>query len=276
MKTQKKATPRTVRYGYKPDMTKDADQQLTIDYITRQYQGGFSYAMIADDLNEQGVPSARGGSWASQTVANVFGKVTMERVARLDREDKAAQAQKDAEAAPAQAERERQLSPEHQFETRGYYVDQGTILDPYTGDVEGSDVKWTDKAKYDNYKARDDLMGAARVAKSKAMDDAYLALTAKERADLHNFDLPWRTRPGQSRERVDEVVEKVTAPLREEADHWCDQIADQPTVKRGVRRAITTLLAELAIQRQATLHYHGELERERAAHQATKDAIKGA
>lgn len=63
-------------FGYRAEggeLVRDAEEQKVRGLATEMREGGASYRAIANHLNEQGVPSKRGGRWHPQTVARVIG-----------------------------------------------------------------------------------------------------------------------------------------------------------------------------------------------------------
>lgn len=65
-------------YGYRTgtggDLVPDESEQTVIRWILTQRNEGSTFQSIADVLNEQGIPGARGGKWYPQTVSNVYGR----------------------------------------------------------------------------------------------------------------------------------------------------------------------------------------------------------
>lgn len=275
--TSTKQTARTIPYGSIKDpdtgeVVEDPGQQAIIDRIIRERVYEVSFQGIANTLNDEEIPPARGGKWHGSAVKNIWDVVPMARFERILEEDEkkeeAAKKVELAKAKAAQEERERLLSPEHQFKTRSYYIEQTSEINTATGEVGGHTERWDDKEKWDNYQTRDAEQLARSKALSKAMHDEYMALTDKERADLHTFNRPFKTGFGGSLQKVDEVVQQETERVGEEINAIIDEIKDQSGVKRRLRNALKLLLAELAIQRQFALHYHQERDKAREAGKA--------
>ncbi len=54
------------------ELVDDADQAAVLDRMTAMHAGGFSYRRIASTLNDEGVPTKRGGRWHPSTVSRAL------------------------------------------------------------------------------------------------------------------------------------------------------------------------------------------------------------
>ncbi len=265
---RKKKTAHTVPYGevIDPDtdaVIKDPDQQEVIDKIILDYYYiGIGFKGIANTLNNEGIPTARGRKWYASTVKKVWDATTNGRVKRVMRDyEKAQQEAADAFAASPEGmetaamveKARREEDPEHQFKTKDYFFTDGaTTYDKETGELT-SHLVGISKKSWDKMKAE-----------QKAAEDAYKTLTFKQRADRHEFRDPVRAGFGKSCEGVDDAVTRGAERVGEEFNYWLDAIKgqltskQQATIKRKLRVAAKHLLAELAIQHQLALHYQQE------------------
>ncbi len=288
MATTKKKTAQTVPYGViidpdTGDVIDAPEQQKVIDRIVRDYWQGYGFKMIADMLNDDGVPSARGKKWHPAAVRNVWGAVDNNRMARISKDDEVAakEAKRAVEASPEVIAFRQRHDADHQFAEKGFYDEQISDINTATGESTGGTHCWNDKAKWDQCVEQD----AVRLAEYKASEDAYLALTDKERADLHNFEEPLEAAYGVKvtaycKGHVDEVVKRETDRLGEELRYWIKAITGGLDNKQagGIKKKLTfnfnKILEQCAIQRQMTLHYHQEFDKAVKANGVGEEAAK--
>ncbi len=254
-----------VQYGYKlTDTGKEVEcpeAQAVIDRIVREYWSDFGFDAIAKNLTKDGVPAPRGGDkWHGSGVQRVWHGVTNGRMARIEKEDeKAKKAEQEAyhasEAGQMAAEIQRRQKPEVQLERKGDVEMDNSIVNVHTGATIKEGTRTFTKPEWDLFEER-------RLAEEQAYKD----LTRRPRADAHRWRNPGRVEAGKSLKGVDQVVMRQANRAADEANHWLDLLVKdagehQSTYKRKVRVAVKLLIEELAIARQATLHYQQRAEK---------------
>ncbi len=253
-----------VPYGYKlTDTGKEVecpDAQAVISRIVLDHWTGYSFGMIASCLTDEGVKAPGGGDkWHGSGVERVWDRVTNGQMKRIDREDKKAKKAEAedymSEARELAAEIERRQKPEVQLERKGYVEMDKGIVNVHTGATIKEGTRTFTKPEWDLFEER-------RLAEEQAYKD----LTRRQRAEAHRWRNPGRVEAGKSLKGVDQVVMRQANRAADEANHWLDLLVKdagehQSTYKRKVRVAVKLLIEELAIARQATLHYQQRAEK---------------
>ena len=252
-------------YGYKlTDTGKEVEcpeAQAVIDRIVLDHWTGYSFGMIASCLTDEGVKAPGGGDkWHGSSVEKVWDRVTNGQMKRIEKAaDAAKKAEQEAyhasEAGQMAAEIQRRQKPEVQLERKGYVEMDKGIVNVHTGATIKEGTRTFTKPEWDLFEER-------RLAEEQAYKD----LTRRQRANAHRWRNPGRYEAGKSLEGVDQVVMRQANRAADEANHWLDLLVKdagehQSTYKRKVRVAVKLLIEELAIARQATLHYQQRAEK---------------
>ena len=254
-----------VPYGQKVSdsgaIVRDAEEQDIIAYIVLEHWKGISFGMIAAWLTDGEVTAPGGGAkWHGSSVEKVWDRVTNGQMKRIEKAaDAAKKAEQEAyhasEAGQMAAEIQRRQEPEVQLERKGYVEIDTSVRDLRTGKTLKESAAHLNRQEWDKFTAR-----------IQAEDDAYKAMTARQRAEAHRWRDPGRVEAGKSLAGVDQVVMRQANKAGDEANYWLDKLVKdagehQSTFKRKIRVAVKLLIEELAIARQTALHYQQRAEK---------------
>ena len=146
----------------------DWKQQAVIDRIIRErVTMDWSFKAIADMLNDEAIPPARGKRWHPSAVRNIWDNATNGRVAQVAKnvERGAKEVREAVERTPEMVEFRQRHDPDYQFAINGYYDEQYSDINTATGEVTGGTQRWDSKEKWDHHLEQDaEQLARGRVA----------------------------------------------------------------------------------------------------------------
>lgn len=258
--TKIKINPRRPPYGWKrnpvtgkPPVHDKAEQRIIKRMVKMRDDQHFTLGMVADQLNDDGVPTKEGRRWNYTSIRNA-----------LDRYD-AIEAEKAGEKEPV-------VIPG--LSTEEYLCGDGvSIVRIPVGSAD--ELRRTGRVSLDGGYYADSKTGKIRYERGatyseqdlmelEAEQQAEERLTVAERVERVRFASPVST--GRFGEclyffEVGEGAKNSAAKRLVHLHELLDQVTDQPRVKRELRRELTEIFRELAIDRQFRRHLLWRLEK---------------
>lgn len=264
--TKTKINARHIPYGWhrstvtnKPVRDK-AEQRIISKMVALRDDEHFPLSMIADSLNDEGVPTKRGKRWTYTSIKNA-----LDRYDAIEADKVGEDIEGDYTTSTPEPEREPVVIPG--LSTEEYLCGDGvSVVKIPVGSAD--ELRRTGRVTFDGGYNVDSKTGKIRygwgasyseqdLMELEAVRQAEKRLTVAERVERVRFEDPVSTgRFGESLNffNVDKVAADSAGEKLVELHGLLDQVTDQPRVKRELRRELTKIFRELAIDRQFRLH----------------------
>jgi hypothetical protein len=239
---------RKVRYGWKLEHGKvvpDQPAQKVIKQIIEDHSKGMSFAMIAEDLNKRGIPTARGGTWRGNTVGTII------------------EANETKFPAPPPSAPTRPLLP---LPSQEAAIEAALAKDPNATSFEWVEYKWDEEAG--EYKPEWQTLNIERTRREaehlRVQAEALRNLTVAEKAKAFSFHEPVWQGFGSSDglfggNGIDQIVVEMTRHKGHEIHKLIDGLKDQQATKALLRKLANLLCRQITIQRQENLSLRQQL-----------------
>lgn len=264
--TKTKINARHIPYGWhrstvtnKPVRDK-AEQRIISKMVALRDDEHFPLSMIADSLNDEGVPTKRGKRWTYTSIKNA-----LDRYDAIEADKVGEDIEGDYTTSTPEPEREPVVIPG--LSTEEYLCGDGvSVVKIPVGSAD--ELRRTGRVTFDGGYNVDSKTGKIRygwgasyseqdLMELEAVRQAEKRLTVAERVERVRFEDPVSTGSfGESLNffNVDKVAADSAGEKLVELHGLLDQVTDQPRVKRELRRELTKIFRELAIDRQFRLH----------------------